>query len=245
MRKINLIPLAGNGQRFIDGGYSTPKPLIDINGYPMIVRAANSLPEADKWIFICKQSHLNDYKIDVSILKYFPGATIIPVNELTEGQAVTCLLAKDYLLPSDILTIGACDNGMIYNESKLEPKIVNNDAIIWTFKNNPLVVKNPKMYGWVSIEESSTVNGVSCKSPLSGDPINDHAVVGTFTFKRAEYFLNSVEEVISKNRRVNGEFYLDVVLDECVHQGYNVSIFQVDDYICWGTPDELEKYLSK
>ena len=32
MRKINLIPMAGNGKRFLDGGYIIPKPLIKING---------------------------------------------------------------------------------------------------------------------------------------------------------------------------------------------------------------------
>ena len=48
MRRVNLIPMAGVGQRFIDFGYTTPKPLIDINGLPMVVRAAKSLPPADQ-----------------------------------------------------------------------------------------------------------------------------------------------------------------------------------------------------
>ena len=48
--------------------------------------------------------------------------------------------------------------------------------------------------------------------------------------------------MINKNRRINNEFYLDVVLDECVLNGYNVSPFEIDDYICWGTPKDLEVY---
>jgi len=57
MRRVNLIPMAGEGQRFIDAGYTTPKPFIDINGLPMLVRAAKSLPPADQWIFICRKSY--------------------------------------------------------------------------------------------------------------------------------------------------------------------------------------------
>ena len=44
MRKVNLIPMAGLGKRFIDKGYKTPKPLILINKKPMFVRAVKSLP---------------------------------------------------------------------------------------------------------------------------------------------------------------------------------------------------------
>ena len=64
MRKVNLIPMAGNGQRFIDEGYSIPKPLIEINGLPMILRSAKSLPKADQWIFICKKDHISNNRID-------------------------------------------------------------------------------------------------------------------------------------------------------------------------------------
>ncbi|HIB92841.1 MAG TPA: lipopolysaccharide biosynthesis protein, partial [Candidatus Lambdaproteobacteria bacterium] len=55
MRRVNLIPMAGAGQRFVDGGYDTPKPLIEVDELPMIVQAANSLPVADYWIFICRK----------------------------------------------------------------------------------------------------------------------------------------------------------------------------------------------
>ena len=32
-------------------GYNIPKPLIDINGTPLVVKAAKCLPKADKLIF--------------------------------------------------------------------------------------------------------------------------------------------------------------------------------------------------
>ena len=37
IRKVNLIPMAGTGKRFMNVGYEVPKPLIDINGRPMFV----------------------------------------------------------------------------------------------------------------------------------------------------------------------------------------------------------------
>ena len=51
--------MAGEGIRFVNQGYRLPKPLIPINGMPMVVRAAKCLPKsADLWIFICKKNHL-------------------------------------------------------------------------------------------------------------------------------------------------------------------------------------------
>ena len=33
--RVNLIPMAGDGSRFLKGGYKTPKPLIDVDGLPI------------------------------------------------------------------------------------------------------------------------------------------------------------------------------------------------------------------
>ena len=242
MRRVNLIPMAGEGQRFIDAGYKTPKPLIDIDGLPMVVRAAKNLPSADLWIFICRENHIKGAKIDKVLTKHFPGAIILSVDKLTEGQASTCLLAREHLRPDDHLTIGACDNGMKYNSKKYGQMMKKNDALVWTFRNNPAVLQNPKMYGWVKVNISGVATGVSCKIPISNDPINDHAIVGAFSFKKASYFLDSADKMIEKNRTINNEFYLDVVLDECVVNGYKVTPFEVNNYICWGTPADLIKY---
>ena len=32
MRKVNLIPMAGAGSRFVKAGYTFPKPLINVKG---------------------------------------------------------------------------------------------------------------------------------------------------------------------------------------------------------------------
>ena len=79
MRRVNLIPMAGAGQRFVDGGYDTPKPLIEVDELPMIVQAANSLPVADHWIFICRKEHVLKYEIDKLLKKYFTNLDIISI----------------------------------------------------------------------------------------------------------------------------------------------------------------------
>ncbi|MFL5731067.1 MAG: hypothetical protein ACJ75J_16385, partial [Cytophagaceae bacterium] len=112
---IVLIPMAGEGSRFVSEGYTTPKPLIEVDGKPMIVRAVEDLPAADKYFFICRDFHISNYGIDKNLRAYFKNCEVIGLDHLTEGQACTCLLAKNLLDPEEELVIGACDNGMIFD----------------------------------------------------------------------------------------------------------------------------------
>ena len=76
MKNVNIIPMAGNGQRFIDAGYSTPKPLIKVKGQYMFKKAVDSLPTPDHWIFICQDKHIKESGIDIIIKNYFPNSDI-------------------------------------------------------------------------------------------------------------------------------------------------------------------------
>jgi dTDP-glucose pyrophosphorylase len=243
-RRINLIPLAGAGKRFLDAGYVIPKPLIEVAGKPMIVRAASSLPEADLWVFACRQEHIIEAHIDKTLRENFQPAEIISVPQLTEGQASTCLLAREILSRNDILTIGACDNDMLYDAGKYVQLLSQPDceAIIWTFRNNPAVLQNPRMYGWVEVDPDNRAKRVSVKTPISDSPMNDHAVIGAFTFKKAGDFIQFADDMIRQNRRINNEFYADELMNLLIEGGKKVYIFEVDRYICWGTPQDLAVY---
>jgi len=240
----NLIPMAGEGERFVRDGYQYPKPLIEVSGTPMIVQAARSLPKADRWIFVCRQEHVNVYHVDKLLKEYFLDSEIISIDYLTEGQASTCLLAEPTLIKDDPLLIGPCDNGMTWNEDKYNALVSSNeiDALIWTFRNNVTVKRNPKMYGWVELDDKGDVQRVSCKIPISNNPVSDHAIIGAFYFKKALYFIDAAKLMISKNRRINNEFYVDEVMNELIASGLRVKVFEIDKYICWGTPNDLRTY---
>lgn len=243
-KRVNLIPMAGAGQRFVDAGYEPPKPLIEVAGKSMILKAAESLPPADQWIFVCQDLHIKESQIDARLSALFENAKVLSVDGLTEGQACTCLLAKDFLDPNSILTIGACDNAMSYDRNRFDEAIEDPevDALIWTFRNNQSVLQNPNMYGWVEVGDENYVKGVSCKVPISKNPLEDHAIIGSFTFKRAGDFVECAQDLIMQDRRINNEFYVDVVMDVAVQKGLKVMVFEVDQYICWGTPADLEIY---
>lgn len=245
MRKVNLIPMAGLGERFINKGYKIPKPLILIKKKPMFVRAVMSLPKSDLLIFICLKEHIKNFKINKVIKSFFPKSKIIISKKRKNGQAADCYEAAKYLKKNDFLTIGSCDCAMIYNLNLLRKKIKNSDLIVWTFKDKKIIKNNPRMYGYVKVDKNSVIEKISCKKKISKFPWKDHAIIGAFTFKRAEIFLKYTKELLLSNNKVNNEYYMDTVAENCVNSGIKAKVNLVKKYYGWGTPADLENFLIK
>lgn len=242
--RINLIPMAGLGSRFAKEGYTTPKPLLPIDGIPMVVHAANSLPNAEQTIFIAQSSHCNSYPLESEILKHISNAKIIKIPGVTEGQAITASLGLEGLDVSNSVMIAASDNGMLYNSSKLN-NLTNDesiDGIVFTFTGNPTSRNHPEMYGWVNQTENLVLS-VSVKIPISDEPIKDQAIVGAFYFRTIEIFNRILDELKNRNIRANGEYYIDSMIGLGAEMGYRFRSFPIDHYICWGTPNDYKTFL--
>ena len=117
-------------------------------------------------------------------------------------------------------------------------------ARIWTFRGHPAVLQDPRMYGWVDVAADGAVRHVSVKVPISESPMLDHAVVGTFSFRRAADFVAAVKRTISLDRRVRGEFYVDDVMNDVIAMGIRTSVLEVARYEAWGTPADYEACLA-
>ena len=96
------------------------------------------------------------------------------------------------------------------------------------------------MYGWIATE-GNQVTLVSVKTPLE-DPNNDPIIIGAFTFKSAKQFVAAAERMIGRNARVNGEFYVDMCINDALALGLRCRLFEIDYYLCWGTPNDLRTF---
>ncbi|HEY1045217.1 MAG TPA: nucleotidyltransferase, partial [Bacteroidia bacterium] len=201
-----------------------------------------ALPLSEAYIFVVRDFQIEEYQIDQHLKKYFPNSSIKVLDHLTEGQAVTCLTAKNEINNSEELVIGASDNGMIYDRLKFDIEKSDCDTMVFTFRNNPAVLAKPQAYGWVVTESDNKVKRMSVKVPISETPMNDHAVVGTFWFRKGSIFVEATEKMMAENRRVNNEFYVDEMINDVIDLGYKVKVFEIDHYVCWGTPDDYETF---
>lgn len=241
-----VLPMAGRGSRFEKEGFKDPKPLIDVDGLPMIIKAVDCLPQCGNQTFICLEEHIKSYNVDTYIKKYYPKAQVFNINAVTEGQACTTQIGIDKSnidLESPIL-ISACDNGAYYDTDKYmelynDPTV---DVIVWSFRNNQTSKVNPNMYSWLDVDENNNIKHVSCKKFIFDDPLKTHAIIGTMFFRKAKYFVDGFKKNYEQNIRTNNEFYVDDVINQNIKSGLNVKVFEVDNYICWGTPSDYKTY---
>ena len=64
-----IIPMAGKGQRFLDKGIKTPKPLIQVNSKPFISYVIDSVNfDQANFFFLIRDEHLKNNNFD-EILK--------------------------------------------------------------------------------------------------------------------------------------------------------------------------------
>jgi HAD superfamily hydrolase (TIGR01509 family) len=89
-----LIPMAGAGNRFAQAGYTFPKPLIDVNGKPMIQVVVENLNIDAHYIFIVQKTHYEKYNLKHMLNLIAPACDIVLVDGVTEGAACTTLLAR-------------------------------------------------------------------------------------------------------------------------------------------------------
>ncbi len=248
-----IIPMAGSGKRFLDAGYKQNKAILPMvyrktgELCPMVVCSVKDLPginlNGSNIVFIMRDFHIED-GVDNEIKKWFPEAKMIAISHLTEGQACTCLLAEKFI-DSDDLLIAACDNGIEYNKEEFERLRADNDFIVFTSRHDPRTSEHPDSFGWVRIDNNRKIIGVSVKKRISDSPDNDHAIVGTFWFKKGEIFINAAKRMIKNNDRINNEFYVDEVVKHVLEMGFSGSVFEVNRFFNYGEPIDYENYCKK
>jgi hypothetical protein len=139
--------------------------------------------------------------------------------------------------------LGACDNGVLYDAMALERLAQNPDidVIVWCVRGHANAVRRPTMFGWIDAAPDGRIQRISVKTPLSS-PATDPIVIGTFTFRRAADFRASVGRLISREGRINNEFYIDSAINDAIELGLRCHLFEVDSFLSWGTPDDLRTF---
>lgn len=242
MNKINiLIPMAGMGSRFASSGYEKPKPFIDVNGKPMIVRVLDNLfyPDAN-FILIGRKEHLEKEKELVSQIEKDYNATFIGIDKLTEGTVCTVLYARELINNNTPLLIANSDQIVdISIKNFIDDCFKRNlDGSILTFRDFEL---NPK-WSFAKLDQNDLVSEVREKVVIS-----DCATVGIYLFSKGSKFVDSAIDMIIENDRVNNEFYTCPVYNYMIKGGSKIGIYDIkfDSMHGIGTPEDLESYLLR
>jgi beta-phosphoglucomutase-like phosphatase (HAD superfamily)/dTDP-glucose pyrophosphorylase len=235
--KMNvLIPMAGAGSRFASAGYTFPKPLIEVDGKPMIQVVVENLNIQANYTFIVQKEHYEKYNLQYLLNLIAPNCNIVQVNGLTEGAACTTLLAKEFIDNDFPLVIANSDQFVEWNSNECLYAF-NADGIdggIVSFK-----ATHPK-WSYAKIGEDGFVSEVAEKKPIS-----DNATVGIYFWKKGSDYVKYAEQMIEKNIRTNNEFYVCPVFNEAIADGKKIRIKGIERMWGIGTPEDLNYFVFK
>lgn len=229
--------MAGEGSRFLKEGYAFPKPLIDVDGKPMIQTVVENLQFDAEYIFLVRKEHLEKYAGLRNTLDRISDGKfkIVEVDKLTEGAACTALLAKEHINTDEDILIANSDQIIDYRpENFLVMKNMTTvDGIIFTFN-----AVHPK-WSFIKVNNLGFVTEVVEKIPIS-----NIATCGIYWYRRGKDFVHSAETMIAKNLRVNNEFYVAPVYNEMIQNEKKIIPFFVQHMHGIGTPEDLNFYMS-
>lgn len=230
-----VVPMAGRGSRFADAGYADPKPLIPVNGKPMIKLVIENLRPrgAHRFVFICQREHVKAYDLEPKLKAWAPGCEIVQLDGVTEGAACTVLTAA-HLIGDGPLMIANSDQYIDYPIDDYLAAMDGLDGLIMTMQAH-----DPK-WSFVAVDDAGIATEVAEKTPIS-----THATTGIYNFARGTDFLEGAREMIDRDLRVNGEFYVAPVYNMLIERGARFGICDIGEGMHGlGTPADLELFLS-
>lgn len=240
MRPLHIImPMAGEGSRFRNAGWTTPKPLIELDGKALFIRAIESVKVDGapmKYSLIVRQEHIDDYDIDKGIRAILPCANIFSVENTTRGAVETCLMAESAIDDADAIVVMDCD---LEFQSEAYRKIIEeclqNDkasgGALVSFESN-----QPK-YSYAKIDANGNVIRTAEK-----DPISNHALCGAYFFASGKEFKEVAHKLLDAPME-KPEFYVSLLYNYLLAAGDIVKLAPMEKYCSYGTPEELKMYL--
>ena len=243
MRFLHIVmPMAGEGSRFLKEGWTTPKPLIELNGQPLFKHAISSVTDKDiqmKYSFIVRQEHIDKYQIDKGIRSFLPEANLFSVVKTTRGAVETCLIAENAIADDDVVIVMDCD---------LEFRSKKFMEIIKQILNKPIeeatggalvsFESNEPRYSYAALGEDGFVARTAEKEVIS-----NHALCGAYFFASGRRFKQIAHLLLAEPAFTKPEYYVSLLFNYLLKDGEKVWLAPMEEYYSYGTPEELKRYL--
>lgn len=230
-----LIPMAGRGKRFADAGFELPKPLIDVCGKPMIqVVVENVMMPNAHFIYAVRREHCEEYGMAEFLRTLTPECSIVIIDDITEGTCCTTLLAEKFIDNDDPVLIVNSDQYIPWDAKQFYSCLASkeNDGCILVFPCH-----DPN-YSYVRLIDDRVVE------VREKEIISDTGTVGLYYWQKGSDYVRYAKQMIKKDIRTKGEFYVAPVYNEAIADGKIITTLTVCVVHSLGTPEDLYKFIS-
>ncbi|MEW5896151.1 MAG: sugar phosphate nucleotidyltransferase [Nanoarchaeota archaeon] len=241
-----IIPMAGKGKRYNEVYFNTPKPLIEIDGKPMIEHVVNLFSPEDEFIFICNETDLEKTNLRQVLQGISPNGKIIAVSfeKIRYGPVYSCAEAFDLINDDEEVIVNYCDFTQKWDYKNFLHTVRTKrcDGAIPSFRGFHPASLGDTYYAYMKIDENNYVTELREKESFSENRMEDFSSTGTYYFKKGALLKEYAKRVIETGFNVKGEAYLTLPFILMLRDGLKILNYEVNKFICWGTPRDYEIY---
>ncbi|MDB5251202.1 MAG: Nucleotidyl transferase [Flaviaesturariibacter sp.] len=235
-----IIPIAGTSELFQKAGYIYPKPLIEINGKPMIELVLQNLIAIrlpKKFTFIIREEDIVTFHLDNTLRLLVPDANVVTIKKPTQGALCSVLMSIDNIQPTDALLLLNGDQLIDHDLEKVVTSFIDSaaDAGVLTFGS-----VHPR-WSFARTNENNEVLETAEKNPISRN-----AIAGFYYFSNAAFFIEAASQVLLKDTRINDNFFISSVINEYVLMNQKVFNYSIpsEAYHSFYSPQMISEYES-
>ena len=240
-----VIPMSGLGERFIKAGYRLPKPLIEVDGKPMIEHVVSMFSPDDKFTFVCNQEHLSqsDFNLREVLNRVAPSAEIVSIDTHRKGPVYAVAQCLDRIEDTEATIVNYCDFYSYWNYPDFLAKTHDRRAAgaVAAYRNFHPHMLGTDNYAFIK-EKNLWLEAIQEKKPFTDNRMAEFASNGTYYFSRGQYVKHYFQELMKQDIQVNGEYYVSMIYNLMVADELRVLVYEVDYMLQWGTPRDLEEY---
>jgi len=238
-----LIPMAGIGNRFVQAGYTDPKPLIRVNGRRIIEYILDLFEPDDEIHFICNETHLAETNMRQVLSELRSDAQILEIKNHKKGPIYTIMPFIERVKNDEPVLVCYCDNPFLWDKKHFVKYVKENnlDGCILTHSGmHPHTLNSTKM-AFLKTEKNVMLE-IKEKECYTNNPMNEHASTGAYYFRTGALMKQCFEDVINKNINYNGEYYVTLAYNSLVNEGARIGYYDTEFVTVFGTPQEVESF---
>jgi len=240
-----IIPMSGFGERFRSAGFNLPKPLIEVEGKPIIHHVIDMFPGETNFTFICNEEHLGNpsYQLESILKKYCPSGNIIGIKPHKLGPVHAILQSIETINLQQPTIVNYCDFTCYWDWSHFKNfvKETQCDGAIPAYKGFHPHSLGTTNYAYMK-ESSGWVQDIQEKLPFTENRMNEYASSGTYYFLSGQLMKEAFTSCSIQNLHVNGEFYVSLSYKTLIAEQKKITVYPLQHFMQWGTPEDLCEY---
>jgi HAD superfamily hydrolase (TIGR01509 family) len=242
-----IIPIGGKGERFLNNGYTQPKPLINIFEKPMIFYVLDNLllSKNDNIYIIYNNKNINNNNNFINIVNNkYPYIKFIKLEYQTKGAAETIYIGLQEIIKNTHLQktlILDCDT--FYTQDVLSMyRNIEHNAVFYV---NNLDI-NP-IFSYILFNSNSDNNDYKFINKIvEKKKISNNANTGIYCFSDINILYQYSKNVVENNITFNNECYTSCIIEQMIKDNHKFVGIELNPLYVFnlGTPKQLEEYLN-